>query len=336
MRKYSYFDKLVDEVSLDEILDPLTGILSRTYAVQFIQNLIEEKRPFTFTMFDLDNFKFFNDNFGHSAGDRVLIEVAGNLAMYTNGFGLVGRFGGDELLLIDLHNTTKTDKCSFFERLYTESGVLRTYIEFENRSSYITATAGAASFPGDAENFDVLFGMIDKMLYLGKSRGRNCYSIYDPNEHSDIEITKLANHGIYSSMSRLRGIVEKTEGFAEKLQAVVPFLTEAIQINDIYYVGPDGMMRAVCDRTFKAEAGDIENIMDDDMFSDSDLERIERDSPAFYSVLKDNGFESVMAVRIRKQKKVYGYLVCAVKRSLRIWQENERAMMYYLAGLLAE
>ena len=107
MRQYSFFDKLVDEIGLDEMLDPLTGILSRTYAVKFVQSLIDEHRPFTFTMVDLDNFKYFNDTFGHSAGDKVLTTVAAELAKYTDGFGIAGRFGGDELLLIDLHNTSQ-------------------------------------------------------------------------------------------------------------------------------------------------------------------------------------------------------------------------------------
>lgn len=76
--------------------------------------------------------------------------------------------------------------------------------------------------------------------------------------------------------------------------------------------------------------------MDGDVFSESTLERVKRNSPVFYTALKDNGFESVLVTTVRKQDKKYGYLVCAAKRSLRIWQENECALMYYLAGLLAE
>lgn len=336
LRKHSFFDRIIDEVSLDEILDPLTGILSRSYAIQFILNLIEEKKPFTFTMLDLDNFKFVNDSFGHSAGDIVLKTVARELAEYTDGYGIVGRFGGDELLLVDLHNFVKDDKRSFFERLYSDSGVLRTTVEFENGSSYITATSGAASYPHDADNFDDLFSLIDKMLYLGKSKGRNCYSIYDKKEHKNIEIKKLANHGIYSAMSRLRQDVEEVDGFTAKLKAALPYLIDALQVADLYYVTAEGEMRAVSDAAFEADAGDIANVMDGDMFSEKSLSRIEQDSPVFYTALKDNGFESVMAVRIRKKDRILGYLVCAVKRSLRIWQENECAMMYYLAGLLAD
>ncbi|MBP5753800.1 MAG: PAS domain S-box protein, partial [Treponema sp.] len=61
LRKYSFFDKIIDEISLEEILDPLTGILSRSYSIKFVRSLISEKIPFTFTIIDLDNFKFIND-----------------------------------------------------------------------------------------------------------------------------------------------------------------------------------------------------------------------------------------------------------------------------------
>ncbi|MBP5608659.1 MAG: hypothetical protein J6X66_10400 [Lachnospiraceae bacterium] len=72
------------------------------------------------------------------------------------------------------------------------------------------------------------------------------------------------------------------------------------------------------------------------VFFETTLEDIEENSPLFYKAMKRNGLESVMTVRIRKRDKIYGYLICAVKRSLRIWQEDERAILYYLAGLLAE
>lgn len=80
LRQFNFFDRIIDEISLDEILDPLTGVLNRAYAMKLVHWLIAENQPFTFTMVDLDNFKSINDRFGHSAGDEVLVEVSKNLA----------------------------------------------------------------------------------------------------------------------------------------------------------------------------------------------------------------------------------------------------------------
>ena len=183
LRKYSFFDKIIDEISLEEILDPLTGILSRAYSMKFVHSLIAEKIPFTFTIIDLDNFKFINDTYGHTAGDKVLASVSKSLAEFTDGFALAGRFGGDELLLIDLKNITTSEKTAFFENLYGKSNTLRKEIFFENGAAFVTGTSGCASFPKDSDNFSDLFGLIDKMLYLGKNLGRNCYKVYEEEKH---------------------------------------------------------------------------------------------------------------------------------------------------------
>ncbi len=336
LRKFNFFDRIIDEISLDEILDPLTGVLSRAYAMKFVRALIADKTPFTFTILDLDNFKFINDSYGHSAGDTVLKTVTMELAEAADTFGLVGRFGGDELLLIDLKNTDRESKIDFFEKLYMNSSALRIKVRFDNGSSLITGTAGCATFPNDSDNFTDLFGIIDKMLYLGKSRGRNCYTIYDESEHKNVEISKIVKQGVFTAMHRLRLDTENAVGFENKMKTVMPLLADILQVCDMYYVLENGRMKAVNDTSFNEDAGDISNLMTEDIFSENTLERVEKDSPVFYDTLLKNGFESAMVVRIRKSDTVYGYLICAVERSHRIWQENECAILYYLAGLLAE
>ncbi len=215
LRKYTFFDKLMDEVSLNEMLDPLTGVISRAYSVRFVRSLIAEHIPFTFAMIDLDNFKFINDSLGHTAGDKVLTTVSKRLAEFVDGFGIVGRFGGDELLMIDLEHIQTDDKISFFEKLYTNSLALRFTMDFGNGGSFITATVGAASYPEDADNYADLFTLIDKMLYYGKSKGRNCFTVYQAEKHKDLEVTKIAHRGLYTYIHQLRTSMENADGFGE-------------------------------------------------------------------------------------------------------------------------
>ena len=174
------------------------------------------------------------------------------------------------------------------------------------------------------------------MLYLGKSRGRNCYTIYDESEHKNVEISKIVKQGVFTAMHRLRLDTENAVGFENKMKTVMPLLADILQVCDMYYVLENGRMKAVNDTSFDEDAGDISNLMTEDIFSENTLECVEKDSPVFYDTLLKKGFESAMVVRIRKSDTVYGYLICAVERSHRIWQENECAILYYLAGLLAE
>ena len=336
LRKYKFFDKIIDEISLDEILDPLTGILSRSYVIKFVRSLITEKTPFTFTIIDLDNFKFINDTYGHSAGDKVLTTITKGLAEFTDGFGLAGRFGGDEILLIDLKHISREDKISFFENLYGNSNGLRKEVYFGNGASFVTGTAGCASYPADSTEFNDLFSIIDKMLYLGKNKGRNCYTIYEEEKHKDIEIRKIASNGIYTNMHKLKQDIENEKGFENKMLKALPQLTGVLQIQDLFYVREDGKMHAVLDKSFLGDASDLPKVMDEELFAESTLEMIKKRSPVFYKTLIDNGYETVLISRIRKGKAIKGYLVCAVRRSLRIWQENECAILFYLAELLAD
>ena len=181
-----------------------------------------------------------------------------------------------------------------------------------------------------------LFALIDKMLYLGKNRGRNCYTVYEEEKHKDREIHKIAKNGIFTNMQRLKAEVEKEKGFENKMKNALSVLSEILQIHDLYYVTKDGSMRAVADKEFTGDASDIAEVTENDLFAESTLDLIKRHAPVFYNTLKTNGFETVLSVRVRKDDEICGYLVCAVKRSLRIWQENESAILYYLGELLSD
>lgn len=334
LRKFAFFDRIIDEIGLDEILDPLTGVLSRAYSVKFVRSLIAEGRPFTFSMIDLDNFKHINDSFGHGAGDEVLKKVAKSIADASDGFGLAGRFGGDELLLIDLKNISQEDKKAFFESLFNDSGVFRNIMRFDNGESLITGTAGSATYPDDAFEYESLFNIIDKMLYLGKSRGRNCFTIYDSEKHSNIETTQIARRSIFEDMRDLRLDTEKEKDFEGKLKAALPRLCEILKISDLYYVLDDGRLRGVNDKSLDEPAGDISGLVKDDLYSGAISDQVRDDSPELFSALTGRGFESVLISRIRSNDQIQGYLICAVKRINRIWQETECAILYYFAGLL--
>ncbi len=137
-------------------------------------------------------------------------------------------------------------------------------------------------------------------------------------------------------MHKLKQDIENEKGFEKKLLKALPQLNDVLQIHDLFYVTDEGKMRAVLDKSFCADASDLPAVMEEDLFSESTLDLIKKRSPIFYKSLTSNGFETVLISRIRKGKTTKGYLVCAVKRSLRIWQENECAILCYLSELLAE
>ena len=94
--KYDYFKN----VDINYALDSLTGVLSRPNILGFARHLVENNVEFMMGILDIDNFKLVNDNYGHKVGDGCLQQLGTNLAKFVGEDGLVGRFGGDEFIVI--------------------------------------------------------------------------------------------------------------------------------------------------------------------------------------------------------------------------------------------
>jgi len=335
LTKYPYFTERLKDTAPEALLDYLTGVVSRGHILWFAQWLIEQEIPFSFAMLDLDNFKFINDTYGHHAGDQVLVHVANDLAAALDGIGLVGRFGGDEFLMVNLRDVTYDANKAFFAGIYNGK-VLRKNIQTEECSPFVTGTVGCATYPKDAQNYTRLFELIDKTLYRGKSKGRNCHIIYVEEKHRDIEIRQIARHGLYTTFSGIIRQFELVPGLVNKLQNVMPLLMEELQITDLYYVGKSGLMRAVRNQDINEEVTGLDVLLrSDDLFASNDMEEVRRRSPEFYKTVEKLEVETLCVVRIGFRMDTNGYLICAEAKNRRIWQEAECAILYFLAKMTA-
>ena len=336
LTEYAYFEETLGRRDVSFVLDPLTGLVSRQYILGFARALIGAGTPFTFGMLDLDNFKFINDAYGHHAGDQVLISVAESLSSFLSGRGVAGRFGGDELMWINLRDREYADKKAFLADMYESRRILRRKVALEDCAPFITGTVGCATFPDDARDFDSLFEMIDKTLYRGKSKGRNCYIIYVKEKHADIEIPRIARKGVCSTMCNIARTFERAPGLMDKLRAVAPLLIDELKLTDLYYVGQDRVLRAVGAEEVRERVDDIDGLTRDELFTTNELERVRDRCPMFHGALIRREVETLMVVRIGMDSaRTDGYLICAEPHNRRIWQEDECAVVYFLAKLIA-
>lgn len=159
------------------IYDGLTKIHNYRY---FRQRLIEELRrsqryneALSLIMFDLDDFKKFNDTYGHLKGDEVLYDLAQLVAnAIRKDIDIAARYGGEEFAVI-LPETNYNDALTVADRL-------RLMVEkyaFKGSNSkkvHITISLGVAGIPqSQVENFQELVGLADKALYKAKKQGKN-------------------------------------------------------------------------------------------------------------------------------------------------------------------
>ena len=337
LERYPYFAEAIREHGMTGMLDQLTGIVSRGHILWFAQWLVDHQVPFSFAMLDLDNFKFINDTYGHHVGDQVLVHVARDLEAFIRGKGVAGRFGGDEMMIINLEDLNYDANKQFFVKMYEgENRVMRKNIALEGISPFVTGTVGCASYPKDARDYDTLFHMIDKTLYRGKTKGRNCYIIYVEEKHKDIQIRQIARHGMYTTMNAMVRQFEFVPGLMNKLRSVMPLLMDELQITDLYYVGNGGIMRSVRNAIVAEPAGDLDRLLrSDDLYTGNTLADVAERSPAFHEVLKKREIETLCVAKIGLNTHTFGYLICAEARSKRIWQEAECAILFFLSKMVA-
>ena len=155
--------------------DSLTGLYTHNEILFALERELvrgnRETNPVSVVMADLDHFKKINDTHGHLTGDEVLREASRRLSAVMRPYDLVGRYGGEEFLVV-APGCDRPEAIQLAERLRnTISGT-----SFETSQGTVTVTMSlgvATSNPSDSERMKELLRSADMALYLAKSRGRN-------------------------------------------------------------------------------------------------------------------------------------------------------------------
>lgn len=165
--------KLFEETKRLSITDALTGLFNAHYFYQSLDKEIERakryKESFSLIIFDIDDFKEVNDNYGHQTGDEVLKEFSKILLQLTRKTDIVARYGGEEFVIV-LPNTHKDVAYSLAERIMKE--VCETVFRCNDNMLRITVSGGIAGFPEDGSNSKDLLYSADMALYEAKKRGK--------------------------------------------------------------------------------------------------------------------------------------------------------------------
>ena len=161
--------------------DPLTRLPNRAlFQDRLAQEVGRALRAGTNTallLLDLDRFKTINDTLGHSAGDRLLFEVARRLKSRTREGDTIARLGGDEFVLIVSELRFKEDASAIAEQLLE---VLKPPIQIDEHELHISASIGIAIFPDDGDEPTTLMKNVDMALYRAKELGRDNYQVFEP------------------------------------------------------------------------------------------------------------------------------------------------------------
>ena len=166
--------RLFQEVQNLALTDPLTGLQNRRSLfelgkIEFARSH-RSRRPFCCMMLDLDHFKQVNDNYGHPVGDQVLQEFAERCKCSVRDVDLVGRYGGEELLIF-LPETDLQTAIQVAERL--RASVAEKPIIVSGQKVNITVSIGVSGKDENTFQLETLIARADQAMYIAKHKGRN-------------------------------------------------------------------------------------------------------------------------------------------------------------------
>ncbi|MEW6555843.1 MAG: sensor domain-containing diguanylate cyclase [Elusimicrobiota bacterium] len=164
------------------ITDGLTGLFVHSYFIEILSGNVStakySKTNLSLIMLDIDNFKDFNDRFGHEAGDAVLKFVADSIRANTRETDIIARYGGEEFVIL-LPYTKLNDAKAIAER--TRKWIYTKEINFNNNILKITASFGVCEYKcspdfsqGERSETEDFINNCDINLYTAKKRGKNC------------------------------------------------------------------------------------------------------------------------------------------------------------------
>ena len=157
------------------LVDPLTGLYNRRYLEAFMEKQLaiteRNKQSLSLTMIDIDDFKLFNDTYGHEAGDTALRAISEAISNNIRSSDIGVRYGGEEFIVV-LPNTDKTGAFDVAERI--RNVIETTPLKIgKDKKAFLTASFGIAAYGIDAGSLTSLIAAADNALYNAKKTGKN-------------------------------------------------------------------------------------------------------------------------------------------------------------------
>jgi diguanylate cyclase (GGDEF)-like protein len=189
---------LRESLRLQAVRDALTGLYNRRYMQEFLDRELHsarrKNRPLAVLMLDLDHFKRYNDNFGHSAGDKALVAVGDALQRSVRVEDVACRYGGEEFTLI-------LPECSLRQATVRAEEIRKRFKECRAQidgqpADALTVSVGVAAFDETTDRVDLLLQFADEALYEAKRAGRDrvvvarpASALPEPNFSDEIPVT---------------------------------------------------------------------------------------------------------------------------------------------------
>ncbi len=173
--------KLYEEAKEQAITDGLTKLYNHRYFHEILSEIVAKNKyqVFSIAMIDVDLFKFYNDLYGHSAGDRALVRIAQTIKENISLNDMVFRYGGEEFAVI-FPNIEGEQSLEAIEKI--RKAVESSFYNSSNYGEFMTVSAGVANYPYVSKTVEFVLDCADKAMYTAKQSGRNKAILYSDKQ----------------------------------------------------------------------------------------------------------------------------------------------------------
>ena len=196
-------ETLHEKISQMAYHDILTGLPNRAYLAERLKVELEAvaqgKTEGVIMFIDLDDLKSINDNFGHSAGDRLIIAAGKKIKAIAGERAFVARLGGDEFIIVLSERLEMAEIAQIGDRLV--EGLCQEY-SIADEATRVSASVGIATYPRDGNTVEELMKKADNAMYAAKAAGRNCWRFFDPVMLRDAQEKMMLTNSLRRALER--------------------------------------------------------------------------------------------------------------------------------------
>lgn len=297
--------------------DAGTGLLNKRAWTEYTIEQLNCKDHSTrwLVIIDIDDFKHINDTYGHIFGDQVIRRVAEIMQVLVGQRGVIGRFGGDEYVILLEKVETREQLKTLLKTIAKEFA-----LAFDPKT-HVTASIGVSEYPVDGSEYEELMRKADKALYLAKEKGKNRHIIYEERLHGKLESDDMQNMAMAYAVSKekKREVITKmiTELCVSDVNSIVKKEERLQQIRSLFDL--DGITiysesgaQLVCrNGNYMVEVPDGRGLFedekylalfgDDDNFIESNTLKLRSQDPAAFAVMQKQEIGAFLQCLCRKE-----------------------------------
>ena len=326
--------------------DAGTGLLNKRAWTEYTIEQLNRKDGETrwLVIIDIDDFKHINDTYGHIFGDQVIRRVAEIMQVLVGQRGVIGRFGGDEYVMLLEKVDTREQLKTLLKTIAKEFA-----LAFDPKT-HVTASIGVSEYPVDGPEYEELMRKADKALYLAKEKGKNRHIIYEERLHGKLENDDMQNMAMAYAVSKekKREVITEmiTELCVSGVDAIVKKEERLQQIRSLFDLDgitvytQEGACLVCRNGNYIAEAPDSTELFtdkkylalfgDDDNFVESNTLKLRSQDPAAFAVMQKQEIGASLQCLSRKDGVPYTTVNYDVFNRNRKWSDEDVTLLTIL------